>query len=148
MKIELSNEQQQAVQQGRPVEIVDPNTERAYLIIARDAYEPSRALQDRPASAVAAEDTSGIPPGILRSQQAFWNDLPELLKTRHNHGRWVGYYGDQRVGIAGTKTQLVRAIHQHKISRAECYLAVIRPREIPPWETEEIEPLGPQHFES
>src|SRR5260370_41223235 len=105
MKIELNHEQQQAVQQGRPVEIVDPNTARAYLIIARDAYEPSRALPDRPAAAVAAEDSSGIPPGIMRAQQAFWTDLPELLKTRHHHGRWLGSHGDPRRGLAGTKTE-------------------------------------------
>jgi hypothetical protein len=148
MKIELNDEQQRAVQQGQPVEIVDPNTDRAYLVIARDAYERRRAFQDQPwPPAVSGEDTNRIPPGILRSQQAFWQDLPELLKTRRNHGKWVCYHGDQRIGIAGTKTELVRAMHQGRICRGEYYVAVIRPREIPPWEPEEIEPLGPHHFE-
>src|SRR2546426_4536332 len=84
MKIELNHEQVQAVQRGQPVEIVDPNTERAYLVIARDVYERTCALQDQQASLVSGGDTSGIPPGILRSQHAFWHDLPELLKTRRN----------------------------------------------------------------
>src|SRR5438445_12609562 len=130
MKIELNDEQQQAVQQGQPVEIVDPNTDRAYLVIAREAYEPGRALHNQPPSPVSGEDTGGIPPGILRSQQAFWYDLPELLKTKRNHGKWVCYHGDQRVGIAGTKTELLRDIHQRNICRGEYYLAVIRHREI------------------
>ncbi len=47
--------------------------------------------------------SDGVPAGILRSQQAFWRDLPELLKNKNNHGKWVCYRGDERVGIAKTK---------------------------------------------
>ena len=38
-------------------------------------------------------------------------------------------------------------IHADPVPLRVCYLAVTRPREIPPWETEETEPLGAQHFE-
>jgi len=148
MNIELNDEQQRAVQQGQPVEFVDPNTDRAYLVIAREAYDRSRTLQGQAPSPAPGEDMNGIPPGILRSQQAFWHDLPELLKSKRNRNKWVCYHGEQRVGIAGTKTELIREIRQRNICRGEYYLAVIRPREIPPWEPEEIEPLGPQHFDN
>ncbi len=30
---------------------------------------------------------------MLRSQQAFWQDLPELLKDERNHGKWVAHHG-------------------------------------------------------
>jgi hypothetical protein len=148
MKIELNDEQQQAVQQGRAVEIVDPTTDRAYLVMAREVYESTNVLQGQGASPAAGKETRGIPPGILRSQQAFWRDLPALLKIKRNRGKWVCYHGDQRIGIAGTKTELIRETQQRSIGRGEYYIAVIRQREIPPWEPEEIEPLGPHHFEN
>ena len=148
MKIELDEEQQRAVQQGQPVEFIDPATDRAYLVIAREAYERRPGSQDpAPRRALSCEDADGIPAGILRSQQAFWQGLPELLKTKRNHGKWVGYHKDEQIGIAGSKTELIRTIRQRNIGRGEYYLAVIRPREIPPWEPEEVEPLGAHHFE-
>ena len=36
---------------------------------------------------------------MLRSKQAFWRDLPELLKKRRNRRKWAAYHGDERVAI-------------------------------------------------
>ena len=38
---------------------------------------------------------------VLRSQRAYWRDLPELLKDRRNRGKWVAYHGEERVAITG-----------------------------------------------
>lgn len=44
-----------------------------------------------------------IAPMMLRSQQAFWRDLPELLKVKSNKRQWVAYHGDTRVVFGKTK---------------------------------------------
>jgi len=44
MKIELTDQQEQAVKQGRPVEVVDPASARAFIVVAREStngYAPS-----------------------------------------------------------------------------------------------------------
>ena len=150
--IELTEEQRRLVEaeHGKPVDVIDPATNRNYVLLAREMYEKVRSVLSPEPGLPPEEGTAAdiIPPGILRSQHAFWHDLPELLKTRRNQGKWVCYHGNRRIGIAGTRTELAREIHQKKIPRGEYYLAVIRPREIPPWQPEEIEPLGQQHFES
>src|SRR5262249_37760758 len=85
MKIELTNQQKQAIKQGRPVEVVDPATQLGYVILGREAYERSRTRRDPP-----------IPPGIRRSQEAYWRDLPQLVKLKSRKRLWVAYHGDER----------------------------------------------------
>jgi hypothetical protein len=41
---------------------------------------------------------------ILDAQEAFLQDLPELLTERY--GQWVAYYGRNRLGFGKTKTAL------------------------------------------
>ncbi len=98
-----------------------------------------------PAQGVA-EDAPVIPAGILRSQQAFWRDLPHLLSQRKLRGRWVCYHGDERIGI-GTYEELIRQCLGRGIPDDAFYLGRIRPQELPPWEPEDVEPLGPHHLE-
>src|SRR5712691_10156619 len=88
MKIELTDEQERAVKQGQAVEIVDPGTLRAYLLIAREAYERGQTLLKQPAPAASPEEAVGIPPGIRRSQEAYWRDLPQLLAQKKMRGWW------------------------------------------------------------
>lgn len=88
-----------------------------------------------------------VAPGILRSQQAFWRDLPELLKNKSNHGKWVCYHGDEQVGIARTKRELIQECLRRGFKDDEYDFEVIEPRDSPPWEPEEVEDLGPWHFE-
>jgi hypothetical protein len=70
------------------------------------------------------------------------------LRQKKNEGRWVAYHGDERVGIARTKPELVREIVRRSIPRDESYVTLIRPRDLPPWEPEEIEPTHPHHLEN
>jgi hypothetical protein len=87
------------------------------------------------------EATAGIAPGILRSQQAFWRDLPVLLAQNKLRGEWVCYYGDNRVGI-GTYEGLIRECVRRGLRRDEYDLFIIEPHARPPWEPEEIDGGG------
>jgi hypothetical protein len=94
-----------------------------------------------------AELPPAIPPGILRSQQAFWRDLPELLNNKKNHGKCVCYHGDERIGIADSEEPLLRQCLRRALPRTEFDLFIIQRRDLPPWEPEEVEPLGPHHLD-
>jgi len=91
--------------------------------------------------------TSQIPPGIRRSQEAFWRDLPRLLEIARNRGKWAAYTGDERIGIAGTKTELVRDVVRRGIPKEEYYVGRIKPGVQAPWEPIEVESIHPDHFE-
>src|SRR5258708_1327243 len=109
--IELTDEQRQALQAdpGNPVDVVDPATRRRYGLLDQDMYERVRQVLKHAGSSPTAPCSSfQVPPGILRSQQAFWRDLPALLKNKRNHGKWVCYQGDERIGIAGTGRELIQ----------------------------------------
>jgi hypothetical protein len=86
MTIELTDEQQRAVEQGKAVEIVDPATARAFVVLTREEYERVRSLLKKtPGQEAVFARTSyecPIPPGIRRSQEAYWRDLPQLLKRK------------------------------------------------------------------
>jgi hypothetical protein len=151
MTLELTKPQRQAVQEqaGEPVEVIDPDTQRAYVLLAREQDERMRSLveSERETTHRVAEVVPGIPPDILRSQQAFWRDLPELLSQSTLRGRWVCYQEGERIGI-GTYDELIRECGRCGIPDDGFYLGRIRPRELPPWEPEDVEPLGPHHRES
>jgi hypothetical protein len=63
MRLELTELQRRAVQEqaGRPVEVIDPDTRRAYVLLAREQYERIRSgLESEPEPAHrAAEVTVG-----------------------------------------------------------------------------------------
>ncbi len=52
------------------------------------------------------ETQENIPllPLYAQSQEAFYRELPKLLKT--HGGQWVAYHGDELVGFARTQTEL------------------------------------------
>lgn len=144
MSIELTDEQRLALQAepGKPVDVVDPSTSQRYVLIAREQYEQVRSLLEDGEAPEKPEGASEIPPGILRSQQAFWRELPELLKDKRNHGKWVCYHGDERVGIARTQRDLIEECLRRGFKDDDYDLDVIEPHAFPPWESEEIEPGG------
>jgi len=144
MTIELTEEQRQALQaeQGTPLDVVDPATQQRYVLLAREQYERVRALLEEQRAPSPPGLASGVPPGILRSQQAFWRDLPELLENKKIRGKWVAYHGNERIGIARTEVELIRECLRRGLRDDEYDLDVIEPHARPPWEPEEIEPGG------
>src|SRR5437868_2692841 len=95
--LELTDQQRQTLQaeHGTPIDVVDPATRQRYVLLAWEQYERVRSLLEGDGEQKPSEAALGVAPGILRSQQAFWRDLPELLKSKRNHGKWVCYHGDE-----------------------------------------------------
>ena len=56
------------------------------------------------------------------------------------------YHGDERLGI-GSYDELIRACVRRGIPDDAFYLGQIRPAQSPPWEPEDVEPLGPWHHQ-
>jgi hypothetical protein len=73
------------------------------------------------------------PPLFRRSQEAFWRELPMLLKGRRTRGRWVAYHGDERIGLAPDSQALLRECLRRGLRENDYYLDVIEPMNEPPW---------------
>jgi hypothetical protein len=144
IEIELTDEQRQVLEAGhwQPFAVVGPATQRRYVLLAREPYERVRPVLEQGAGPEGPAALSGIAPGILRAQQAFWRDLPELLKDKRNHGRWVANHGDERVALAPTQVELIRECLRRGLHDDEYDRDVIEPQARPPWEPEVIEPGG------
>src|SRR5258708_110070 len=81
-----------------------------------------------------------IPPGIRKSQEAFWRDLPELLPMRSRKREWVAYHGDERIGFGRTRTELCQECLRRGINDDEYYVGRIEPHWHAPWEEIDIDP--------
>ena len=94
--ITLTPEQLQLIEQagGQPVRVEDPTGAAPITSSRRRRRKPARRRMRR------GDPGSDIPEGILRSQDAFFRDLPELLKDESLRGLWVIYHGDERIGVA------------------------------------------------
>jgi hypothetical protein len=129
--IELTPEQRQALEErhGEPVRVVDPATQGAYVLVRAEVYERLVGLIQNPSE----EPTADVPPLFRRSQEAFWRDLSELLKSRRTRGKWVAYHGDERIGVAATDDVLIRECLRRGLGKDEYYLDIIEPMPQPPW---------------
>jgi hypothetical protein len=128
--IELTPEQRQAAAQGEPVRVVDEATRNAYVLLRPEVFEQITGASQPPP---AQEASPLIRPEMLRSQKGFWRDLPELLKSRRNRGKWVAYHGDQRVGLGKTRTELYRHCLARGLRPGEFYIDIVEEAETPPW---------------
>jgi hypothetical protein len=143
MILELTEQQRQLVkgQAGRPVEVVDPDTQRLYMLVARGQFEKVRAMLDEPLPdpAASSQPPVEIPAGIRRSQESFWRDLPEVLKQRKLRGQCACYSGDELIGISRNDAELIQRCLKRGIPRDEFYVGYIEESSTPPREPEEIE---------
>jgi hypothetical protein len=123
--ITLTPEQLRLVEQagGRPVRVENPRSHRIYRLVEENAKE-SHTVSD----AIRQSLEAGIPEGILRSQDAFFRDLPELLKDESLRGQWVIYHGDERVGVAPKKQPLIEECLRRGLKRDEYDVFVIEPQ--------------------
>jgi hypothetical protein len=131
--IELDPEQRQAVAHGEPVRIVDPLTHDAYVLVRADVYARLAGEAERPSNSPNPE----ISPQMLRSQKAFWRDLPELLKIKRNRKKWAAYHGDERVAITRSSVDAYQECFRQGLERGEFYVGRLEadPDGIPPWGT-------------
>ena len=122
--IELNAEQRQAVAQGEPVQIVDPLTHDAYVLVRAEVF--ARLSGELPPPELHQPNPE-IPPGVLRSQQAFWQDLPELLKKKRNRGKWAVYHGSERVAIGRTEVEAYQECFRRGLKDEEFYVGKLVP---------------------
>ncbi len=135
--IELDPEQRQAIAQGQPVQIIDPATHDAYVLVRAEDYAHLTA----PPRRAAAQPHPDIPPMILRSQRAFSRDLPGLLLDRRNRRKWAAYHGDERVAIARSEVDTYQECFRRGLDRREFYVGKLEadPDGLPPWGTIECD---------
>src|SRR2546423_1437759 len=130
-EIELTDAQRQALpsERGKTVDVVDPATRQRYVLLAWEQYERIRSLLEEPAPPSAPEPPAGMTSLMFQSQQAFWRDLPELLKLRSRKRQWVAYHGDERIGFGKTGTDLYQECFRRGLQRGEFYVGLLEPRE-------------------
>jgi hypothetical protein len=106
MTLELTDQQRQAVE-GRkgtePVEVTDPTSKRAYVLLARELYDRVRHLfeQQESHTATATEPVSAPkPPEEGRQLRQRLRDLPTPPAVATFAQKWCG-----RVGLFGRKAR-------------------------------------------
>jgi hypothetical protein len=91
----------------------------------------------------AKQDSSTAASGsslLARSIEAFYRNLPELLKQ--HDGKWVAYHGDEWVGAGRTETELFQKCLERGFKDDE--FIVLFADAAARWDREEIDlPLNP-----
>jgi hypothetical protein len=136
MRIDLTEEQRQAVRNGEPVRIPVPEVGGEVVLLRREKYDN---LASPPRLRAIPNGAEGVPAGIRRSQEAYWRDLPKLLRLRSENRRWVAYRGDKRLGCGRTMVELYQECARRGIASTDVYVDRLEPRVSPPWEEEVLE---------
>jgi len=139
--IHLTEEQSRAIASSgeQPPSAIDPQTNTAYVLLSADMYERARALLDQSPPAATPEPRAAIAPAMLRSQKAFWHDLPELLKLKSKERQWVAYHGEERIAFGKSQTELYQECLRRGAQRGDFYVGKIEEDEAPPWGTLEAD---------
>ena len=136
MAIPLTEEQRKALEArpGGPIEVVDPATNRVYVLVTAEAYQRVRNLLEQ---AVPGEPRARVAPLMLRSQQAYWRDLPKLRRLRSKQRQWVAYHGDEQIGFGATDIETYQACFRRGLRRGDFYVGTLEgdPDGVPPWGT-------------
>lgn len=136
--IELTKEQGQALQgrQGNPVDVIDPNTQERYVLLAREQYERVRSLLEISPAATAAA-MPRVAPLMLKSMQSYWRDLTDLVTLKSTNQQWVAYHGDDRVCFGRTEVDVYQSCFRRGLQRGEFFVGALEldPEGIPPWGT-------------
>jgi hypothetical protein len=119
--VELTPEQQRAVDaaNGNPPQFVDRRTQEVYVLVRV-------AVFDQLTRGSAPAPVWEVPEGIRRSKAALRRDLPALLANPRNRGRWVCYFGDERIGI-GDYASLMRECNRRELRDDEFVIKRISP---------------------
>ena len=137
----LTPELKQAIEQAGDalVRLEDPLTRQTYVLLKAEVYESiTEILGDdwRQAAitptamgnAARRNEEGAVPEGIRRSQEAFFRDLPELLKDRGLRGKWVAYHRDMRIMIGSTQTEVIKECNRRGLESKEYDVFVVEPQ--------------------
>jgi len=135
--IHLTAEQARAIADSaeQPPMALDPRTNKAYVLLQSDVYERARPLLEKPAQPPDSEPRAQIAPLMLQSMQAFWRELPELLKQKSKSRLWVGYHADERVCFGPDDIDVYQECFRRGLQRGQFYVGKIEVDETPPWGT-------------
>jgi hypothetical protein len=78
---------------------------------------------------------------MLRSQKAYWRDLPRLLHDKRNRGQWVAYHGDEHVALTRSDVEAYTECVRRGLKHTAYYVGKIEadPDGLPPWGTHEAD---------
>ncbi len=125
-----------------PIRLEDPQTRQTYVLLKADDYERIKEIlgDDWRQAAIPCEpigqEEVNIPEGIRRSQEAFFRDLPELLKHRRLRGKWIAYHGDERVKTGRTQTDVIKECNRRGLETDQYDVFVIEPQSQEPEEVD------------
>ena len=142
--IEFTPELERAVDvaNGPPPIIVDRRTQTSYVLIPSEDYN-RLAQHALPATIAAGTDIPEMSEGIRRAKAALRRDLPTLLASRQNRGKYVCYHLGQRIGIDKDYFALIRECNRRRIPSSEFIVERITPRA---GSVEEIEIETPDEY--
>jgi hypothetical protein len=109
------------------------------VLIRAEVYQHARSLLDEALPPLAAQFAQGVAPIMLESRQAFWREVPEVLKRRSKACRWVAYDGTERIATGRTDAEVYQECLRRGLQRGEFYVASISERTTPPWAVEPLE---------
>ena len=139
----LTPELKQAIEQAGDelVRLEDPQTRQTYVLLKSEVFEKiQKIVGDEWRQAAIPRDTGqqevNIPEGIRRSQEAFFRELPELLKSRRLRGKWVAYHGNERVKIGRTQTDVIKECNRRGLDVEQYDVFVIEPQSQEPEEVD------------
>ena len=94
--IELTEQQVQTIPAigTEPVRVVDRRTGKRFVLIGEQQFE------DWQRWTAIEESRASIAPGVLRSMEAFWRDLQDLLTRWRRRGKFVLYQQEQQLAFA------------------------------------------------
>jgi hypothetical protein len=137
----LTPELKQAIEQAGDelVRLEDPQTRQTYVLLKAEVYESIREIlgDEWRLAAIAPKavgnaarrmEEGAVPDGIRRSQEAFFRDLPGLLKDRELRGRWVAYNRDARITIGTTQTDVIKECNRRGLESSEYDVFVVEPQ--------------------
>ncbi len=129
MALELSRELQKAVDGagGEPVRVVDPRTQRAFVLVPAERYQDVPRTSDGGDLPAESQLPREVPPGIQRSKKAFRRDLPYLLRQKKRKGQWVVYHGDKRLAFGKSQAELDQLCVRRGLALTEVYVGLIEP---------------------
>jgi hypothetical protein len=142
MHIELTDQERLLAQQGQPVDVIDPQTNEAYVLIARQRFEQVRARLPAETTPAAFPELE-ISEGVRLSKEAYRRDLPELLKQKKLFRQWIAYHRHERLGIASSQRTLLLECYKRGLVDDEIYVGWIDSCGL--IEEEEVE-TRPQHY--